>query len=671
MEGSKVSNFFPDSVQVVILMRYRVCQKVFSDDRPPALWPIADKSALEILLTSLSEQNLKDIIIVVCNYDKQFGDDNLQAILDKFPELNITVQAEQFPAGSAGAIRGAFGDTSKKYLLLLGSAMINLPSVQELFNAHVNSNSEITVFLNPSADDGQDDIPQPAEIYFCNAGVSQFIPPDGYFDLKEGLIPRLIRAGKNIHAANLAEHACNFGNINQYIYAVGSFISKPHLVRRYFPRLKENTRKGIWCGSSAKISPSAKLIPPVIVLDNALIGDDAVVSGPAIIGKNVKLMPASVVKASVIWDDSVIQYGAGLSCSIVDSRSVVKAEKRIRNTFYSKPINPVISAIEGFVLSLLHRVDALVPHFKFIRGIAERCPKPLKPLFNNFPMVLAFMIVIAAFFFSHWYALKDTWTLWLKSDEYSAGIIVPFLAIYILWSRRNEFKTVVPHPSILVGGAVFLFAEFVRFFGTFFGYGSLERFSVVFSVWAIVILIFGVPVFKKALSVLLFLILMMPWPNQVQAAVTLPLQKWATSSAVFSLELLGYDVAQDGNIIQIGDTSVAIAEACNGLRMVTAFVIVTGLVVLVVNKKLWQKIIVFVSCIPIALLCNTIRLTVTAVAFTFIDAQKWEMVFHDFGGYAMMPLALGFSMLELWFLEKLTTPPSEHKLTPDIVKSSS
>jgi exosortase len=124
---------------------------------------------------------------------------------------------------------------------------------------------------------------------------------------------------------------------------------------------------------------------------------------------------------------------------------------------------------------------------------------------------------------------------------------------------------------------------------------------------------------------------------------------------------MGYNVVQEGNVIHIGNASVAVAEACNGLRMVTAFFVISGLVVLLVKRTWWEKLIVFASSLPIALLCNTTRLAITAIAFTVVSGEYWEKVFHDFGGYAMMPLALAVVVAELWILAKLTTPPTEQE----------
>jgi exosortase/archaeosortase family protein len=104
-----------------------------------------------------------------------------------------------------------------------------------------------------------------------------------------------------------------------------------------------------------------------------------------------------------------------------------------------------------------------------------------------------------------------------------------------------------------------------------------------------------------------------------------------------------------------------VAEACNGLRMITAFFVISGLIVLLVKRPCWEKMVVLISSLPIAMLCNTTRLVITAIAFTFVKGEYWEKIFHDFGGYAMVPLALAAVIGEFWLLQRLTVLPAERK----------
>jgi exosortase len=280
---------------------------------------------------------------------------------------------------------------------------------------------------------------------------------------------------------------------------------------------------------------------------------------------------------------------------------------------------------------------------------------------KNISILFAIGFVLIAFSWSYLIGLIDLWELWQKSDEYSSGLLVPFLTIYVLWSRRRQIAECRIKPCVWWGMFAFLGAQAVRFLGLFFMYNSAERLSIILTVGALVLLLFGWQLCRKVATILLFLCLMLPLPNQVQAIVAQPLQRWATSSAVFCLETVGYEVMHEGNIIHIGESSVAVAEACNGLRMVTAFFVISGLVVLLVKRAWWEKLIVLLSSLPIALLCNTVRLSVTAVFFTILEGEHWEQIFHDFGGYAMMPLALAAVVAELWLLAQLTVLPDKEE----------
>ena len=96
-----------------------------------------------------------------------------------------------------------------------------------------------------------------------------------------------------------------------------------------------------------------------------------------------------------------------------------------------------------------------------------------------------------------------------------------------------------------------------------------------------------------------------------------------------------------------------------GLRMLTAFIVVSGLVALVIDRRWPEKLVILLSSIPIALACNTLRLTITAIAFTKLDTERWEKTFHDFGGFAMMPVALLIIVFELWLLSSLLIEPKK------------
>lgn len=619
---------------------------------PTALWPVAGKPVLERLLNHLADQGVRRVAL--CSNGEG---SHLAEFICADERLELTLLDEPLPVGTAGSLRGAAADGTEALLLVFPASVVSPPQVEVLVNAHRKGQSDLTVMLNPNCADNSNG-GQASGIYVCSPSVLKHIPEAGYFDIKEGLIPEMLRAGKSVHAARLPNHAGNFRDRQGYLLAVADYFAHASMPRAALESHACTESQDVWIAADAKVDPGARLCGPVLVMDGACIASGAMVLGPAILGSNTAVSKSSVVIDSVLWDGARIGENCEIRRCVIDRRAVVRNGAVVQDksiTFESPGLLERLLGSAGAVTqSGWFRLDRELQLLS--SKIREKSPAWF---WSDRKAILAYFassLVLMAFIWSYRSGLTDFWHLWWASDEYSSGLLVPFLALYVLWSRRDSIARCPLRPSMW-GLVAFAGAQAVRLFGLFFMYSSAERVSVVLSLAALVLLLFGWQLFRKVCPILLFLCLMLPWPNLIQYYVGLHLQHWATSSAVFCLEMGGYEVVQEGNIIHIGQTSVEVAYACNGLRMITAFFVVSGLVVLLVNRALWEKVVILVSSLPIALLCNTARLTVTAIALTKLSGQFWDDLFHDFGGYAMMPLALGIVVCELWLLTRLTALP--------------
>lgn len=622
---------------------------------PTALWPIAGKSALQRLLDHLADQGIKRA--VVCGSDAStlvnkinFTDDRL--VLSFFDEL--------LPVGTAGCVREAVDDGTEELLVVFPASMVCPPKIDVLIKAHRDGQSDLTVMLNPCCRDDTD-MREASGIYVCNPDIVKHIPEAGYFDIKEGLIPKLLHAGRTVHAATLPYHAGNFRNRQEYLYAVPGCIEEITKQNTDLKLQKGSDSKDVWVSENTIIDPEARIKGSVVIMDGAKISSGAVVLGPTILGKNVIINKNSVILNSVLWDGAQSGSNCRIRNSIVDYHGVVRDNSVLENKTVSfKPEGTFERKVNFVSTAVKNNVRQLQSVLNLLDKVSEKFPNCSWLSRNNILAFLASGFVIIAFLWSYWPGLVELWELWKQSDEYSSGLLVPFLAVYILWSRRDDIAHCPIKPSIW-GFFAFGGAQAIRVSGLFLMYSSAERLSIVLSIAALILLLFGWELFRKVSPVLLFLCLMLPLPNIIQYNVGQNLQRWATSSAVFCLEVMGYPVTQDGHTIDIGNVSVAVLEACNGLRMITAFFVISGLVVLLVERTWWEKLVILISSLPIALLCNTIRLAVTAIFFTMLKGEYWEKIFHDFGGYAMMPLALAAVVGELWLLAKLTVLPTKEK----------
>lgn len=622
---------------------------------PIALWPIAGKPALECLLDHLANQGINQVVI--CSN----GDGSLlEKSIHTNHHLYMKFLNERLPVGTAGCIRDAAGDEQDVILLIFPASIVSPPKIDMLIQAHRDEGDDLTVVFNPSNgnDNGNDNsFGEAAGIYICETSILEHIPKEGYSDIKEGLIPEMLRAGKTIHTVVLPYHVGNFRNHEEYLNAVSNYLENTPKLNAGLKPCKGIDSQIIWMAANTRIDPSARIYGPVVIMEGACISKNAVVFGHTILGRNVSIGQNSVVVNSVLWDNARVGPNCEIQQCIIDYCAIVRGNTIVEEKAIPfKPKGMLESAVSDALKVAGNSTSGLrhaLPQFdKWIK----RLPCWLKLHQVNIVPWFATGLFLIAFLWSYWPTISDLWNIWQRSDEYSSGLLVPFLAVYTLWSRRYDIAQCHIRPS-LWGLFTFVAAQGIRWFGLFFMYGSAERLSIALSIAALVLLLFGWQLFRKVSTVLLFLCLMLPWPNRVQSAVALPLQHWATSSAVFCLEMIGYEVIREGNVIHIGQASVAVAEACNGLRMITAFFVISSLVVLLVKREWWEKLLVLASGLPIALLCNTMRLTITAIAFTMLSGEYWEKIFHDFGGYAMMPLALGMVVFELWLLTRITIAP--------------
>ena len=286
-----------------------------------------------------------------------------------------------------------------------------------------------------------------------------------------------------------------------------------------------------------------------------------------------------------------------------------------------------------------HALGASAPQEQSLRSLA-------------LPVGIA-VAAVSAFVWSYWETATDLCREWRNGDDYSVGLIVPLVALYLVWRRRAELRNCRMAPCWW-GLVLVLLALAARTYGLLFLYESAERYAMVLTILGLVLLLAGRQVATRMTWILLFLFLMVPLPGRVHNMISGPLQAIATRGAVFILEVFSVSVTRQGNTMLLdGRIPIAVAEACSGLRMLTAFVVVAAAMAFLVKRSAWQKATLVLSSVPIAIACNLARLSVTGVLYLNVDSETAERFFHDFAGLVMMPCAVVLLLAELWLFDKL------------------
>ncbi len=234
------------------------------------------------------------------------------------------------------------------------------------------------------------------------------------------------------------------------------------------------------------------------------------------------------------------------------------------------------------------------------------------------------------------------------NPNYSHGYLVLPIALVILWMHREELVHAPVRPNPLGWVALALTLVF-RYFTYERNEIWMESALIPLVAFSLTLALGGWRVLWAALPALAFLLFLLPLPGSLNDFLASPLQRLATIGSTFLLQIMGLPVLAEGNVIIIGSDRLEVARACNGLSMLSSFVTLITATVLTVarDRPLWERVVLLLSTIPIALVANIIRIAATAWAYYLLGAEFGEKIAHDTAGWAMMPIALALIWLEM------------------------
>jgi exosortase len=265
-------------------------------------------------------------------------------------------------------------------------------------------------------------------------------------------------------------------------------------------------------------------------------------------------------------------------------------------------------------------------------------------------------VLLAVLTWTYWPSLVHQVQRWSGDPQYTHGYVVPLFCAIVLWFRRDRFPTGCARISWL-GLPLLLLAGVQRLAGSVFAYEWLEVGSLLPALAGVLLLALGPAVTRWSWPALAFLLFVLPWPWQFDQLLTYPLRRVATVCSTYALQTLGLPAIARGNIIYINDSPpVGVVEACSGLGMLMTFFALSAALALVVRRPLLDRVVLFLSAVPVGVLMNVLRITVTVFLFEKANPELARVVFHDVAGWVMMPLALAVLWLELLLLDRLRLP---------------
>ncbi len=219
---------------------------------------------------------------------------------------------------------------------------------------------------------------------------------------------------------------------------------------------------------------------------------------------------------------------------------------------------------------------------------------------------------------------------WANDEDMSHGFFVPLIAIFIVWRKREELLATKPQPT-LWGLVALVWGGLQLMVGALGAELFTSRTAFVISLIGVVWTLGGPPFLKKLAFPLGLLFLMAPIPAVIYNQITFPLQIVASKFAEWALDAMSIPVLREGNILDVAGRQISVVEACSGIRSLLTLTFLALVYGYFFDKRTWMRIALVLLVIPVAILVNGGRVTITGI-LTAYKPDLAEGFFHEATG---------------------------------------
>ena len=252
---------------------------------------------------------------------------------------------------------------------------------------------------------------------------------------------------------------------------------------------------------------------------------------------------------------------------------------------------------------------------------------------------------------------------WVSDSSWSHGFLIPFFSLYLLHQNKKGLLSLGFKPSYL-GLICLILCTIVIYPMVLFHLkiGYAQQLIIIPTIGSVVLFCGGWRLLKYTWLPIVFLIFAIPLPSSIYNDLTIPMQRFATLVSTGLLNLVnGLEATASGVVIDVVykgvrlEPALNVAEACSGMRLLMAFLALGVAMAYLHYRPVWQRLILLVSTVPIAIFSNVVRVTVTCFIYILWDPKYAQGIYHDMLGMLMLPLAFSLYWCLAWFMENLFT----------------
>jgi exosortase len=240
-------------------------------------------------------------------------------------------------------------------------------------------------------------------------------------------------------------------------------------------------------------------------------------------------------------------------------------------------------------------------------------------------------------------------------------LVIP-VVMWLAWVRRARLRLCRPTGQLL-GVLMIGLGWGISTVGYYNGIEAFWHFGSLLIVLGCFTTVAGAEVIAYFLPCFVALLFLIPAPGMIRTWLSIPLQGLVARVTQFVFEVIGVQVIRSGSLLSVNSVDVTIAEACNGMRMVFALLLVSYCFAFSLPLRQYVRVLVLLVSPLCALVCNIIR-TVCAV-WVYAEYHDMAATFHVVSGWVMLLAAFGLLLVMLRVLRWSLVPVTRFTLVYD------
>ena len=289
------------------------------------------------------------------------------------------------------------------------------------------------------------------------------------------------------------------------------------------------------------------------------------------------------------------------------------------------------------------------------------------------------LAIAAALAFVYFAVLAKLGRDWWNDENYSHGLLIPFIIGYIIWQDRNKCEESNGRSETWLGAVGISCGLLALWAGTAGAELFVQRASLLILLTSIAIFFFGVRALRLLAVPLFLFALAIPIPQIIFNRIAFPLQLFASKCAVAAMSAFDIPVLRQGNVIElmplgaIEPKHLAVVEACSGIRSLMTLVTLAVVYAYFTRPKapaspvnatnksrtkiyatfgFWRALTLVAAAVPIAILTNAARVSGTGVLAHYYGTKVADGFFHSFSGWVIYIVAAALLFATGWAIDR-------------------